>query len=72
MKKREKIEILEKENAYLKKQLEYYSSIEFNQLKKEMENEVEELRERKERYKQLIAQVKQLKKELQNNLKIIH
>ena len=71
MKKSEKIEILEKEVTRLNELLKHSSAVEFERLKEEMEQEVAELKAYKERYQVLIEEVKQLKSELQNSLRII-
>lgn len=71
MKKSEKIEILEKEVTRLNELLKHSSTKEFDRLKEQMEQEVTELKEQKEKYKQLIAGVKELKAELENNLRLI-
>ena len=72
MKKSEKIEILERENARLKDMLEHSSAREFEQLKEQMEQEVAELKACKERYQVLIDEVKGLKIELENNVKDLY
>ena len=72
MKKSEKIEILEKEVTRLNELLEHSSAEKFEKLKAQMEQEVAELKACKERYQVLIEEVKQLKSELQNSLRIIH
>lgn len=68
MKKSEKIEILEKEVTRLNELLEHSSAMEFEKLKEEMEKEVVELRECKERYRVLIGEVEGLKDELENGV----
>lgn len=69
MKKNQKIEILEKEVTRLNELLEHSSARQFEKLKEEMEQEVAELREYKERYRVLIEEVEGLKVELENNVK---
>ena len=49
--------------------LEHSSARQFERLKEEMEQEVAELREYKERYRVLIEEVEELKIELENNIK---
>lgn len=72
MKKKEKIEILEKEVTRLNELLEHSSAKEFEKLKAQMEQEVAELKAYKERYQVLIEEVKGLKDELENNVKDSH
>ena len=72
MKKNQKIEILEKEVTRLNELLEHSSAREFEKLKEEMEQEVAELRECKERYRVLIEEVKGLKIELENGVKELY
>ena len=69
MKKNQKIEILEKEVTRLNELLEHSSAREFERLKEEMEQEVAELRECKERYRALIEEVEGLRIELENGVK---
>lgn len=69
MKKSKKIEILEKEVTRLNELLDHSSARQFERLKEEMEQEVAELRECKERYRVLIEEVEGLKVELENNIK---
>ena len=69
MKKSEKIEILEKEVTRLNELLDHSSARQFERLKEEMEQEVAELKEYKERYRVLIEEVEGLKVELENNIK---
>ena len=71
MKKSEKITILEKEVTRLNELLEQSSAMEFEILKNQMEQEVSELRESKERYRVLIEEVEELKAELEENLRIV-
>ena len=68
-KKNQKIEILEKEVTRLNELLEHSSAREFERLKEEMEQEVAELRECKERYRALIEEVEGLRIELENGVK---
>lgn len=69
MKRSEKIEILEKEVTRLNELLEHSSAMEFERLKEQMEKEVAELKEYKKRYQVLIEEVKELKAELENNVR---
>lgn len=68
MKKSEKIEILEKEVTRLNELLDHSSARQFERLKEEMEQEVAELKEYKERYRVLIEEVEELKIELENGV----
>ena len=68
MMKSENIEILEKEVTRLNELLEHSSARQFEKLKEEMEQEVAELREYKERYRVLIEEVEALNIELENGV----
>ena len=72
MKKSEKIEILEREVTRLNELLEHSSAEKFKKLKTQMEHEVAELKACKERYQVLIDEVKELKIELENNVKDLY